>query len=164
MDFDFFSFEDLEKDRLEGELPILAGAERLQDAPNTLVVLANVPSGEVKLSFFGGISNGRINDPLQTRDGVMLVASMDDLMATKLKTIQHGAEAKDYRDIASMIDAGVSLPKALSTFKAMYHGEPRTALMAMGTSATGTSRRLPLKRSTLSSLLAIWFVTSQTCP
>jgi hypothetical protein len=39
----------------------------------------------VKISFFGGIGFGRVNDPLQTGDGTLLVASLDDLMATKLR-------------------------------------------------------------------------------
>jgi hypothetical protein len=37
----------------------------LQDAPETLVVLAEMPAGSVKVSFFGGIGFGRINDPLR---------------------------------------------------------------------------------------------------
>jgi hypothetical protein len=75
----------------------------LQDAPETLVVLAEMPAGCVKVSFFGGIGFGRINDPLRTCDGTLLVASLDDLMATKLKATLDPAEAKDYRDIASVI-------------------------------------------------------------
>ena len=52
-------------------------------------------------------------DPRQTNDGVLLAISLDDLMATKLKTILDRAEAKDYRDIAAMLMAGISLaPKA----------------------------------------------------
>lgn len=132
LDFDFFSSEPLAKDRLHSQFDFIAGAAILQDAPNTLVVLAEMPSGTVKVSFFGGIGFGRINDPLATADGALLVASLDDLLATKLKATQDRAEAKDYRDIAAMIAAGVSLPKALSTFKAMFQGEPAQALRAIG--------------------------------
>ncbi len=60
----------------------------------------------------------------------MLVASLDDLMATKLKAILDRAEAKDYRDIAAMLTAGAELPKALNAFKAMFRAEPRTAVSA----------------------------------
>ncbi len=104
----------------------------LQDTPDTLVVLARMPSGSVKLSFFGNINLGRVNDPLPTSDGTMLVASLDDLMATKLKTTLQRAEAKDYRDIAAMITAGVSLPVGLSAFKKMFDGEPAHVLRALG--------------------------------
>jgi hypothetical protein len=104
----------------------------LQDAPDTRVVLADMPSGPVKISFFGNIRFGRVNDPLLTRDGVLLVASLDDLMATKLKATLDRAEATDYRDIAEMISAGVSLPAALSAFREMFNGEPAQILRALG--------------------------------
>lgn len=75
---------------------------------------------------------GRINDPLQTRDGTLLVASLDDLLATKLKAILDRAEAKDYRDISVMLSAGVSLEKALGGFAKMYGKDPGLPLRAMG--------------------------------
>ncbi len=73
-----------------------------------------------------------MNDPLQTEDGKLLVASLDDLMATKLKATLDRAEAKDYRDIAAMISAGVSLPTGLGAFKQMFGGEPAQVLRALG--------------------------------
>ncbi len=132
VDFDFFSFEPLDKAELQAKFSFLPDAERLQDSPDTLVVSARMPSGFVKLSFFGGMGFGRLHDPLQSSDRVMLVASLDDLLATTLKTIHDRAEAKDYRDIAAMLTAGISLPQGLATFRAMFHGEPRTALLAIG--------------------------------
>jgi hypothetical protein len=132
LDFDFFGSEPLDKDRIRAAFGFIRGAAILQDAPDTLVVLAEMPSGPVKVSFFGGIGFGRVNDPLQTGDGVLLVASLDDLMATKLKATQDRAEAKDYRDIAEMISAGVSLPAALSAFREMFDGEPAQVLRALG--------------------------------
>ncbi|MEA2899920.1 MAG: hypothetical protein QOJ84_5535 [Bradyrhizobium sp.] len=109
LDFDFFRSEPLDKDQLRAAFGFINRAAILQDAPDTLVVVAEMPSGPVKISFFGGIGFGRVNDPLRTRDGILLVASLDDLMATKLKATLDRAEAKDYRDIAEMISAGVSL-------------------------------------------------------
>ena len=47
------------------------------------------------------------NDPLETSDGALLVASLDDLLATKLKAVLDRAEVKDYRDIARMISTTV---------------------------------------------------------
>jgi Nucleotidyl transferase AbiEii toxin, Type IV TA system len=132
LDFDFFRTEHLDKDRLRDEFGFVDGASVLQDAPDTLVVLAELPSGPVKVSFFGGFKFGRVNDPLQTSDGVLLVASLDDLMATKLEATLDRAEAKDYQDIVAMLSAGVSLPQALSAFKTMFQGEPAQALRAIG--------------------------------
>jgi hypothetical protein len=117
VDFDFFRSEPLDKDQIRATFQFVRGADILQD---TLVVLA----GSVKVSFFSGIGFGRVNDPLHTCDDVLLVASLDDLMATKLKATLDRAEAKGYRDIAEMISAGVSLAAGLSAFKQMFGGEP----------------------------------------
>ena len=83
IDFDFFRSEPLDKHQVRAEFAFVREAAVLQDTPDTLVVLAEMPAGLVKISFFG--SMGRVNDPLLTRDGVLLVAPLDDLMATKLK-------------------------------------------------------------------------------
>jgi hypothetical protein len=132
LDFDFFRSESLDKDQIRAAFGFIDGAAILQDAPDTLVVVAEMPSGPVKISYFGNIGFGRVNDPLQTRDGILLVASLDDLMATKLKATLDRAEAKDYRDIAEMISAGVSLPAGLSAFRAMFNGEPSQVLRSIG--------------------------------
>jgi hypothetical protein len=132
LDFDFFRSESLDKDQVRAAFGFAHRTPILQDAPETLVVVDEMPAGSVKVSFFGGIGFGRVNDPLLTRDGTLLVASLDDLMATKLKAILDRAEAKDYRDIAAMISAGVSLPAGLSAFKQMFDGEPAQVLRALG--------------------------------
>jgi hypothetical protein len=125
IDFDFFRSAPLDKNQISAEFAFVKGAAPLQDTPDTQVVLAEMPAGLVKISFFGSIGFGRVNDPLLTRDKVLLVASLDDLMATKLKATLDRAEAKDYRDIAAMITAGASLSVGLSAFKQMFNGEPR---------------------------------------
>ena len=132
IDFDFFRSGPLDKNQIRAEFAFVKGAAVLQDTPDTQVMLAEMPAGLVKISFFGSIGFGRVNDPLLTRDGVLLVASLDDLMATKLKATLDRAEAKDYRDIAAMIVAGVSLSAGLSAFKQMFNGEPAQVLRAIG--------------------------------
>jgi hypothetical protein len=132
LDFDFFRSDSLDKDQIRAKFQFVPGSTVLQDAPETLVVLAEMPAGPVKVSFFGGIRFGRVNDPLETCDGTLLVASLDDLMATKLKATLDRAEAKDYWDIARMISAGVSLSVGLSAFTQMFDGESAQVLRAIG--------------------------------
>jgi hypothetical protein len=60
------------------------------------------------------------------------VASPEDLLATKLKAILDRAEAKDYRDIAAMLSAGISLEKALGAFAKMYRSDAAIPLKALG--------------------------------
>jgi hypothetical protein len=53
IDFDFFRSEPLDKNQISTEFAFVKGAAVLQDAPNTLVILAEMPADRVKISFFG---------------------------------------------------------------------------------------------------------------
>lgn len=128
VDFDFFASEPLDKPRLISALPLLSSATVLSEDRRSLAVSA----GGVKLSFFAGLSIGRVREPVQTRDGVLLVASPEDLLATKLKAILDRAEAKDYRDIAALLTAGLALEAGLAAAREMFRAEPRTILTAIG--------------------------------
>jgi hypothetical protein len=86
---------------------------------------------------------GSINPPLRTNDKTLLVASLEDLLATKLKAIIDRAEAKDYRDISAMLSAGVSLERALGAFAKIYGKDPGLPLRAMGFFKDGDLPSLP---------------------
>lgn len=136
VDFDFFSENALDREAIRAAFPFMQRATVLQDQQNTLTV--QVPDGNsentyVKVSFFGMIGFGRVGVPDITEDGVLHVASLDDLMATKVKVILQRAEAKDYRDIAAMVSAGVSLSKGLSAARELYglNFQPSESLKAM---------------------------------
>jgi len=132
IDFDFFSSSPLDKGGLRRALPPLSHAAVLQDEPETLVVSTRGSGGPVKLSFFGGPSLGRVGEPRLTADGVLLVASPIDLLATKLKAILDRAEAKDYLDLAALLKSGLSLAEGLAAFRTLFNGEPAVALKAIG--------------------------------
>ena len=143
IDFDFFKAEPLDKARIETSFQFVRNARTIQEDENSLVMDVPMPSGPVKVSFFGGLALGRINDPLRTRDLVLLVASLEDLLATKLKAILDRAEAKDYRDISAMLSAGVSLEKALGAFASNYRRDPALPLKALGFFKDGDLPSLP---------------------
>ena len=114
VDFDFFSEQPLDRDAIHANFRFMPASTVLQDQKNTLSVLVAdpdfAPSGAqayVKVSFFGTIGFGRVGEPDWTDDGVLQIASLDDLMATKVKVVLQRAEAKDYRDIAELIRARV---------------------------------------------------------
>lgn len=136
VDFDFFTERSLDRKTMKTAFPFLAGATTLQDQPEALTVL--VPGGKdqndfVKISFFGTVSFGRVGCPEMTEDKVLWVASLDDLMVTKVKVILQRVEAKDYQDIAALLKAGVSLSKGLAAARALYGHDfqPSEALKAM---------------------------------
>jgi hypothetical protein len=143
IDFDFFRAEPLQKGGIEAQFQFIQNARTIQEDENTLVMDVPMPSGRVKVSFFGGLALGRINDPVRTQDQVLLVASLEDLLATKLKAILDRAEAKDYRDISAMLSAGVSLERALGAFARMYGKDPGLPLKAIGFFKDGDLPSLP---------------------
>lgn len=136
IDFDFFSEKSLDRDALKRAFPFITQSTTLQDQDNTWVVL--VPYGNsdrehVKVSFFGSIDFGRVGEPDFTDDGVLQVASLDDLMATKVKVVLQRAEAKDYRDISAMVNAGVSLSRGLAAARQLFGSnfQPSESLKAL---------------------------------
>lgn len=122
LDFDFFSAQDLDKGQLARRIPLIAHAVAIQEAPNTYVVLATPPGSEdpVKLSFFGGVDFGRVDAPQLSDDGVLLAASVRDLMATKLKVLFDRVEPKDYIDIAEMLARGYKLDEGINDALALF--------------------------------------------
>jgi len=119
-DFDFFSFAPLDPRALQSSTPLLHRAEILQWEQNTLTLLIAMPSGSVKLSFFGGLTFSRVREPDQTDDGVLAVASLPDLFATKLNAIYQRAEAKDYLDIHALLQSGLRLAEGLQFARQVY--------------------------------------------
>jgi hypothetical protein len=64
---------------------------------------------------------GRVGEPEGTDDGVAFIASLDDLMATKVKVILQRSQAKDYQDIAAMARAGVSVAAGMAAAEKLFH-------------------------------------------
>jgi len=122
VDFDFFSDRPLDKNRLEISLPWLTAATVLRNDPGTFVVLASPPRSKrtVKVSFFGNLKFGRVGVPELTGDGVVLAASVRDLMATKLKALFDRVEPRDYFDIAEMLRNKASLPQGLADARVLF--------------------------------------------
>jgi hypothetical protein len=133
IDFDFFTEKPLNREQLGTVFPFLGHSEVIQDRPDTLSVLAPVGEGSVKVSFFGGIEIGRAGIPDLTPDGTVQVASLLDLLATKLKVIQQRIELKDYLDVAALLRAGGRLEAGLAAAVAMYHPgfQPSEAIKAL---------------------------------
>ncbi len=76
---------------------------------------------------------GRIGTPDRSDDGVLDVASLDDLLALKLSVLLQRVEIKDYQDIVAMLKSGMSLERGLGGAQALYGGQfqPSEALKAL---------------------------------
>lgn len=97
----------------------LHDTEMSQFEANTLTAIVD-RIGPVKVSFFGGLALNRIQDPDVTPDSGIQVASLLDIVATKLATIQQRAQTRDYDDIVAIIAAGISLSDALAAAVTAY--------------------------------------------
>jgi hypothetical protein len=139
----------LVKRDVEQAFAFMHDAETLQESENTLVVAAKTSHGSVKISYFGGMGIGRVNTPCETQDSVLLVASLEDLLATKLKAILDRAEAKDYSDIAAILSSGVSLERGLGGFAKMYRRDAALPLKALGFFQDGDLPSLPQREQEL---------------
>ncbi len=162
VDFDFFTELPLNRDAIKAAFAFMPAATVLQDEVNAFSVLA--PSGDpehphVKVSFFGTIGFGRVGDPELTDDRTMLVASLDDLMATKVKVVLQRAEAKDYVDVAAMLNAGVGLAKGLASARAIFgpNFQPSESLKALSYFGDGDLKTLSgqLKWSLVDAVCAV---------
>lgn len=118
-DFDFFSNRPFVPDALLKTIGFMKDAEVRQLEENTLTAIVE-RNGPVKVSFFGGLKLNRVYDPDVMPDNGIKVASLLDIAATKLATIQQRAQARDYEDVLALISAGISLSEMLAAAEAVY--------------------------------------------
>jgi hypothetical protein len=134
VDFDFFSERALDKQAVRSVSPLLENGVVLQDQPETLTLAVPISGADVpvKVSFFGGITFGRVGEPDMAESGV-LIASPADLLATKLKVMLERVEAKDYRDVATLVRSGVELSSGLAAAALLFKPafQPSESLKAL---------------------------------
>jgi hypothetical protein len=143
-DFDFFSSKPFSHDELLHGVSYLKGAVILQQEVNTLTCAVD-RGGEIKVSFLGALKLGRVQGPLQSEGTNLRVASMLDIAATKLGLIQRRPYYRDYFDIYTMLEAGVSLAHALGAAQTI-HGrnfDPKLSVKALAFFDDGDLQRLP---------------------
>ncbi len=141
--FDWFSNSPVDAHRLRQELPFLAGAELVEAAPQTATFLVD-RRGPVKVSFFGGLTLGRVGEVSTCLDTRIRVASLLDLAAQKVRVVQVRAERKDYLDLATLLSHGITLPKALGAAQALYPDfAPLVTLKALSYFGDGDLDALP---------------------
>ena len=123
IDFDFFSSDSYTLDDVKASLSFLGIHEILQAEKNTLTLLVNSPDW-VKISFFWNITTGRIAPPLRLGKNHILIASLEDLLAHKLRTIFERIEIKYYIDVAAILREGLSLQRGLEGALALWRDLP----------------------------------------
>lgn len=119
VDFDFFSNQSFDPERLASTVPYLKDSEPVRMAPNTLTCRVD-REGAVLVSFFGGLGLGQAAKSDEVEGLSLHVASLLDLAGTKAAVVQKRAELKDYLDVDALIQHGVGLPTALAAARVVY--------------------------------------------
>ena len=140
LDFDFFLPRSFEPGDMVREISALGSLDVVQSAPDTLGARVD----GVWLSLFG-VKLAAVGPPEVTTDIGLPVASLRDLGATKMQTIVDRAEARDYDDIAALLEAGVELPDMLGSAQIVFGSRfsPLLALKALTSFADGDLPTLP---------------------
>jgi hypothetical protein len=143
-DFDFFTNATFEPQDLAEQILYLRDGKVTLIRENTLTVVLD-RNGPVSVSFFGGLGLTRVSSPDTANDNGVQIASLLDVAGCKMAVVQRRAEAKDYLDIAALLENGISLPKALAAAKAIFGNqfEPTTTLRALSYFADGDLPKLP---------------------
>ncbi len=119
IDFDFFSNESFDPDELFKQIPYLKGSIKTKTELNTLTCHVIKDNKEVQVSFFGDLELPALKKPILAENGIK-IASAEDVLTTKLKTIMYRGSYKDYIDIASGLENGYKLEKLVKNTKKLY--------------------------------------------
>ena len=122
VDFDFFTSRSFRSLELRSAMPFLEDGTVAQGEADTLTtwVMPLPTARPVKLSFFGGLTIPVIERPDIVDPPGVVVASLIDLAGTKVKVIHQRIELKDYRDIVSLLDGGLTLGEIVAAAQAIF--------------------------------------------
>jgi hypothetical protein len=142
VDFDFFTPHAIDPEMIAKRFSFLRGASLIQRANSTATFSINCPN-PVKVSFFGTLNFGRVDEPCRFSDNGVVVAGLLDLAAQKVKVVQQRAEQKDYIDVCTLLRNGVTLERALGAAQSLYpEFNPIVSLKALAFFDDGDLRTL----------------------
>lgn len=144
-DFDFFSTKPFSTAELLHGVPYLRDAVILQEETDTLTCAVD-RNGEIKVSFFGRLKLKKMEEPLLAEGASIRVASLLDIAGTKTALIQGRPFFRDYFDLYTLLEAGISLAEALGAAQVIYGKsfDPRVSLKALAFFEDGDLQRLPV--------------------
>ena len=121
IDFDFFSCRSFQPLQLLESITYLKDQTVTQQSTDTLSCEIETEKGDVKISFFGGLSLRQLESPDTIASNEIAVASLKDLFGMKFATVPHCNETKDYLDIHALITEGkITLPEGIAAARAIY--------------------------------------------
>jgi hypothetical protein len=91
-----------------------------QPAGDTLFMGNMISIQRAKMDFFGGLGLGQAAPRDKVEEHSFFVASLLDIVGTKVAVVQKRAEVKDYLDIDALLQHGIDLPTALASGTVVY--------------------------------------------
>ncbi len=134
IDFDFFIRADFDPQQLLETNPLLADAEVVAMAKNTLSVRLLSDGAPVLFSFFGVPKLPLLRAPTQLEAPEIALGNLLELAGMKAMVVQKRAEAKDYLDIHALIFLGqIDLATQLAAGLKLYppHFSPEQTLKSL---------------------------------
>jgi len=156
IDFDFFSPYPLNLEDLPKKFEFLTHASLRRSAANTAIFSLGDGGDSITVSFFGGLTFGRVGEPVIFSDNGVYGAALLDLAAQEIKVVQQRAEAEDYLDIHRLLSCGVSLPTMLGAAIALFP-DLNAAISLKALSYFGDVARVPeqVKRDLIQAVAAV---------
>jgi hypothetical protein len=143
IDFDFFTDGPIDVKELTGRLPFLSSAVLVSRGPSD-ASFSTKGTEPIKISFFGDLAFGRVDEPSRFSDNGVIVAGLLDLAAQKAKVVQQRAQAKDYVDLAVLLRSGISLERALGAAQMLFpEFSPAVTLRALTFFEDGDLAQVP---------------------
>lgn len=143
--FSFLSAQRFDPLRLLDTVPYLRDAEVIRRGRDALTCLVD-RGGIVRVSFSGGIVGSRVEDPDLAEPPGIRVASLTDLAAAALQSVQTRSRAKDYLDVDALLRLGeISLRRAFGAAAAVFGDrfDPSATLKALTFFRDGDLHRVP---------------------
>jgi predicted nucleotidyltransferase component of viral defense system len=139
-DFDLFLPRRFDPNDLRRDVELLRDRETVQSAPDTLTVRID----GIRVSLFG-VDIPSLEAPDVAEDIGLPVASLRDLGATKVHAVLGRAEARDYVDVAALLEHGLDLADMLGCAVTLFgvSFNPLLALKALTTFEEGTLPAVP---------------------
>jgi hypothetical protein len=120
IDFDFFSAQEFDPDKLGNSISYLKGGGIKHIDRNTLTVSVSIGEESVHCSFFGGLSMQHVKPVIVASNGLK-IASILDVFGTKCATVIKRSEYKDYIDLIAILEkTGLSLTDGIAAACSIY--------------------------------------------
>ena len=144
-EFNFLSVRPFDPLRLLDGVPYLRDAEVMRRGTDMLTCLVD-RGGIVRVSFSGGVVRSRVEDPELAEPPGVRVASLLDLAATTVQSVQTRSRAQDHLDFDAVLRlGGMSLGRAFGAAAAVFGDQfdPSRTLKALTSFGDGDLHRVP---------------------